>query len=73
MWKLGYYRGSKNGFYNYHRDNIGVTDYRNISLIIGLSDPAQYGGGAIHLQELHARINYSSTPWWLSAQGCHME
>jgi hypothetical protein len=34
MWKLGYYTAEKRGFYNYHRDNFKMTDYRNVSIII---------------------------------------
>jgi len=56
MWKLGYYVGEKNGFYTYHKDTAGVTNYRKISFVISISDPNDYKGGELHFKELDVQV-----------------
>jgi predicted 2-oxoglutarate/Fe(II)-dependent dioxygenase YbiX len=52
-WKLGYYKGSDNGFYRPHRDTQGLPTHREVSIVIAASDPSEYEGGELHFPELN--------------------
>lgn len=56
-YKVGYYLGENNykAFYNYHTDTSGSTAYRNISMIVALSDPNDYDGGELHFKTLDVK------------------
>jgi len=56
MWKLGYYIGDKNGFYTYHKDTTGITNYRKISFVISISDPKEYQDGELHFKDLNVKV-----------------
>lgn len=50
-WKIGYYKGEEENFYNYHTDDARETKYRCLSMVLGLTDPEEYEGGILHLKD----------------------
>ena len=52
QWKIGKYYGDQEGFYNAHRDTIGNTAYRKMSMVCSLTDPSEYEGGTLVFDEL---------------------
>ncbi len=53
--KIAWYRGSEGGHYNVHRDTQGTGDrmtYRDLSVIVFLSDPSSYQGGELEIVDL---------------------
>lgn len=52
QWKVGKYVSDRKGFYDYHRDDVYETKYRNISCVLALSEPDDYQGGELHFKEL---------------------
>jgi predicted 2-oxoglutarate/Fe(II)-dependent dioxygenase YbiX/predicted esterase YcpF (UPF0227 family) len=55
-WKIGKYYGNCEGFYAAHRDTIGDTKYRKMSMICSLTDPSEYEGGELCFDELDITI-----------------
>ena len=51
-WKIGYYKGEDGGHYNAHTDIQGKMEHRQLSLVIALSDPADYQGGELYFREI---------------------
>lgn len=52
QWKVGIYIGDSGGFYTPHRDDWVDKGYRKQSIIISLTDPSEYDGGELHMEEL---------------------
>ena len=51
-WKIGFYDGARQGHYNPHTDVQGNMTHRVLSIIIALSDPADYSGGDLCFPDL---------------------
>lgn len=56
LWKVGYYNGKENSFYNIHTDDAGDTKYRKLSLVLMLSDKNDYEGGELYFPNLNINL-----------------
>lgn len=58
-YKIGIYNGYNKGFYNAHRDTQGGMEYRQISMVICLSNESDYDGGYLNFEELGHKFKFS--------------
>ena len=53
QWKLGFYSGEDQSFYNIHTDTAGDTLYRKTSMVVMLSNKTDYEGGEFYFKDLN--------------------